>query len=90
MTPDGRPAAPDRWAEARQYLRNDATEALATFRARREALVAHLRALTPEQWQRGGTHSRRGRLTVADFVTDMLRHDEVHRDQLRRALIGEP
>ena len=32
LEPDGQPAAPDRWAEDRQYLRNDAAEALATFR----------------------------------------------------------
>jgi DinB superfamily len=29
---DGHPAAPDRGAEDRQYLRNDAVEALGTFR----------------------------------------------------------
>ena len=46
LTPDGQPAAPARWAEDRQYLRNDAAEALATFRMRREDTLAHLRSLT--------------------------------------------
>jgi len=30
------PATPDRWAEERQYLRNDVASALAAFRKRRE------------------------------------------------------
>ena len=41
LTPDGQPAAPDRWAEDRQYLRNDAAEALGAFRRRREETLAH-------------------------------------------------
>jgi len=88
LKPDGQAAAPDRWAEDRQYLRNDAAEALATFRRLREGTLAHLAALSPEQWHRGGVHPRRGRLTVEDFVTDMAWHDDNHLDQLRRALAG--
>ena len=32
LKPDGQAAAPERWAEDRQYLRNDVGEALAAFR----------------------------------------------------------
>ena len=80
---------PDRWAEDRQYLRNDAAQALATFRARRDGLLDHLRALTPAQWQRGGIHPVRGRMTVDDFATMIAWHDDNHLDQLRRALVGK-
>jgi DinB family protein len=80
---------PDRWAEDRQYLRNDAAHALATFRKRREGLLAHLQALTPTQWQRGGIHPVRGRMTVEDFATMIAWHDDNHLDQLRRALVGK-
>ncbi len=83
---DGQPAAPDRWAEDRQYLRNDTGEALFAFRRRRAETLAHLAALSAEQWQRGGIHPRRGRMTVGDFVTEMAWHDDNHLDQLRRAL----
>jgi DinB superfamily len=86
LKPDGQAAAPERWAEDRQYLRNDVGEALAAFRRRREETLAHLAALAPEQWRRGGIHPRRGRLTVADLVSDLARHDDNHLDQLRRAL----
>ncbi len=83
------PADPDRWAEERQYLRNDPVEALHAFRRRREESLAYLRGLSPQQWQRGGVHPTRGRMTVGDFVTLMAWHDENHLDQLKRALRGE-
>lgn len=83
------PADPDRWAEERQYLRNDAVEALHAFRRRRDESLAYLRGLSPQQWQRGGVHPTRGRMTVGDFVTLIAWHDENHLDQLKRALRGE-
>jgi hypothetical protein len=81
---------PDRWAEERQYLRNEAQEALRAFRKRREETVALLRKLTPEELQRGGVHATRGRITIDDFLTLMAWHDDNHLDQLRRALDGKP
>ena len=89
LKPDGQAAAPERWVEDRQYLRNHAGEALDAFRRRREETVEHLHALSPEQWQRGGLHPRQGRMTSGDFVTAMAWHDDNHLDQLRRALDGK-
>jgi hypothetical protein len=80
---------PDRWAEERQYLRNDAGDALTAFRKRRAETLAFLTKLTPEQWQRGGVHATRGRIMVGDFVTLMAWHDDNHLDQLKRALEGK-
>jgi len=51
-------------------------------------LLAHLASLSPQQWQRGGIHPTRGRMTVEDFVTTIAWHDDNHLDQLRRALDG--
>jgi len=82
------PSMPDRWAEERQYLRNDAQQALVHFRRRREETLALLRTLTPEQWKRGAVHATRGRRTADDFVTLMAWHDDNHLDQLARALEG--
>ena len=82
------PSTPDRWAEERQYLRNDVGEALSSFRKRRGDTLAFLRKLTPEQWNRAGLHPRRGRMTFEDFLTLIAWHDENHLDQLRRALDG--
>ena len=79
----------DRLAEDRQYLRNDAGEAVAAFRRRREETLAYLKGLTPAQWQRAGMHPVRGRFSMEDFVTLMTWHDDNHLDQLRRALEGK-
>jgi uncharacterized damage-inducible protein DinB len=84
------PVEPDRWAADRQYLRSDAADALAAFRRRREETLQFLRGLTPEQWDRGGIHATRGRMTLKDFVPFMAGHDDNHLDQLRRALKGQP
>jgi hypothetical protein len=79
---------PDRWAEERQYLRNDAIEALAAFRKRREETLTFMRRLSPADWNRGGIHAVRGRLTLDAFATLMAWHDDNHLDQLKRALEG--
>lgn len=79
----------DRWAEERQYLRNDASEALAAFRKRREETLATLAKLTPAQWDKGGVHPVRGRMTIDTFLTLMAWHDDNHLDQLKRALEGK-
>ena len=83
------PTTPDRWAEERQYLRNDAQQALGAFRTRRDESLDLLRTLTPEQWKRAGVHATRGRVTIDDFVTLMAWHDDNHLDQLKRALEGK-
>jgi uncharacterized damage-inducible protein DinB len=84
------PVEPDRWAVDRQYQRNDVQEALAAFRTRREETLRFLRGLKPEQWERGGIHATRGKMTLKDFVELMAWHDDNHLDQLKRALDGKP
>jgi DinB superfamily len=84
------PVEPDRWAAERQYLRNDGREALEAFRRRRDESLRFLRELRPEQWERGGLHATRGRMTIRDFVELMAWHDDNHLDQLKRALAGKP
>lgn len=84
------PLDPDRWAEERQYRRSDAGEALAAFQRRRAEVLTLLRSLSPPEWQRGGTHLRRGRQTLAEWVASLAAHDDNHLDQLRRALEGRP
>jgi DinB family protein len=84
----GHPLDPERWAEERQYLRNDTGEALAAFRRRRAEVLVLLRSLSPTEWRRGGVHLSRGRLTLADWVARLATHDDNHVAQLRRALQG--
>ena len=84
----GMPLNPDRWAEERQYLRNDTALALSAFCNRREETLALLRKLSPAQWQRGSTHVTLGRMTFEDWVALMAAHDDKHLGQLKRALEG--
>ena len=88
--PIGHPLDPERWAEERQYSRNDTQEALAAFARRRAEVLTLLRPLSPVEWQRAGIHLRRGRLTLGDWVASLAAHDENHLDQLHRALDGRP
>jgi uncharacterized damage-inducible protein DinB len=81
-------ASADRWAQERQYLRNDVTEALAAFRKRREETLAFLRGLKGDQWKRAGIHATRGRMSVDDLLSFIAWHDDNHLDQLKRALDG--
>ena len=79
---------PDRWAQERQYLRNDVMDALAAFRKRREETLAFFRGLKADHWKRGGIHATRGRMTLDDFLALIAWHDDNHLDQLKRALDG--
>ena len=83
------PADPDRWAVDRQYLRCDAGEAIEAFRKRRAENLDVFRKLAPDQWSRGGTHPTRGKMTFESFLNLMCYHDDVHLDQLKRALEGK-
>ncbi len=88
--PVAHPLDPDRWADDRLYSRDDPGHALTGFRRQRRDTLALLTSLSDEQWLRGGIHSRRGRLTLADWVASLASHDDNHVDQLRRALDGRP
>jgi len=82
---------PDRWADERQYLTNDAAVALAAFVRRRRETLEFLRQLEPDAWARAGVHvDSRGRRTINEFLSVMAWHDDNHLDQLRRALDGRP
>ncbi len=83
------PADADRWAEERQYLRNDTEEALSAFRRRRSDTVTFLRGLRPEQWNRTGIHASRGRDSLRGFAGSIPKHDVNHLEQLKRALDGK-
>jgi hypothetical protein len=84
----GHPLDPDRWATERQYIRNDAHEALAALQRRRTEVLTLLSALSPTEWQRGGIHASRGRRTLVEWVASLAAHDDNHLDQLRRAIEG--
>ena len=77
-----------RLADERQYLRNDAVEALAAFRRRRAEALERFGTLTPAQWDKGGLHPALGRITIDGVLSVIAWHDDNHLEQLSRALQG--
>src|SRR5262245_62467715 len=80
---------PDRWAQERQYLRNDAAEALVAFRLRRREALDLFKRLSPTELQRTCIHPHFGRITIDQIIGLLAWHDDNHLDQLKRALEGK-
>ncbi|MGA8867402.1 MAG: DinB family protein [Candidatus Sulfotelmatobacter sp.] len=74
------------WARVGDYASWKPREALTMFRLLREANLRMFSHLTPEQWQRHGVHSERGKLTVRDLCIHMAAHDINHIEQVRKIL----
>ena len=70
----------DKWAE--RYDRMSVATALAMQRGLREGNLALYRSLTPEEWQRFGIHSERGKETVERVVRLAAGHDLNHIQQI--------
>lgn len=79
----------DSWAVALHYDKRDARESLAQFRANREANLALLKSLTPEQWKQHGMHAERGAETIEHIVGMMAGHDLNHLGQVERLVAAK-
>ena len=55
------------------------------MRAVRAASLALLEALTPDEWERTGTHSESGPYSVDRWLEIYARHPHEHAEQIRRA-----
>ena len=87
---ESHPLDQERWAEERQYARNDGRDALRAFRRRRGDVLRVLGGLSDADWRRVGIHPAHGRLTLAEWVARLADHDDNHVAQLVRALEGRP
>ena len=76
----------DAWLAALHYEKRDMKKCFSEFRAFREANVALLKTLAPEQWKICGTHKVRGRETMKTVVTMFAGHDINHFQQIERIL----
>jgi hypothetical protein len=80
------PQLPDfdggRLAEERRYRSRPLADGIAAFRSARRANLSRLRALTAEQWLRGGTQEGVGRLSLCDLPAMMAEHDAAHREEI--------
>ena len=74
----------DSWAAAGHYEKRDARKSAEQFRVVREANLALLKSLAPEQWKHHGMHSERGIETVEHIVRMIAGHDINHAKQVER------
>jgi hypothetical protein len=80
----------DAWVTALHYDQRDLGTSLEQYRVLREANLALLKALSPEQWKLHGIHSERGVETVETIVRMFAGHDLNHFQQIELILaVGE-
>src|SRR5262249_26055627 len=77
---------PDAWAAAGHYPKRDVRKSLETFRVMREANLAMLKTLTPDQWKHFGVHAERGEESIERLVGMMAGHDINHTEQIEQIL----
>jgi hypothetical protein len=79
----------DRWVSSGHYDQRNPRQSVEQFRTLREANLALLKSLTPEQWKHHGVHAERGVETI-DRITHMFAgHDLNHLQQIERILAKE-
>jgi hypothetical protein len=76
----------DKWVITLHYDKRDPRKSLEQFRALREANLAMLKTLSPEQWKHHGLHSERGEESVETIVHMFAGHDINHIQQIERIL----
>jgi hypothetical protein len=77
------------WLEAGRYGKRDARQCLGVFRGVREANLALMKSLTPEQWKHHGMHPERGEETIERILHMMAGHDLNHLGQIERILASK-
>jgi DinB family protein len=74
------------WVEAGQYAKKDPRTSVAQFRAFRDANLALMKSLKPEQWKLHGLHAERGEESVERLSQLMAGHDINHLRQIQGIL----
>ena len=76
----------DSWVTSGHYEKRDPRKSVEQFRVLREANLALLKSLTPEQWKHFGMHSERGQETIETVVLMFAGHDINHLKQIEQIL----
>jgi len=79
----------DAWVTSGHYNKRDPRKSVEQFRAVREANLALLKSLTPEQWKHYGMHSERGQESIEHIVRMFAGHDVNHLRQIEGILAGK-
>ena len=76
----------DAWVISGHYSKRDPRKSVEQFRVVREANLALLKSLTPEQWKHYGMHSERGQESIEHIVRMFAGHDLNHLQQIEAIL----
>ena len=76
----------DSWAGSGHYDKRDPRKSVEQFRVLREANLALLKSLMPEQWQHYGMHSERGQESIEKIARLCAGHDINHLQQIEKIL----
>ena len=76
----------DSWVISGHYEKRDPRKSVEQFRVSREANLALLKSLKPEQWKHYGMHSERGQESIEHVVRMFAGHDINHLQQIERIL----
>jgi uncharacterized damage-inducible protein DinB len=76
----------DVWVASGHYDKRDPRESVELHRALRDANLALLKSLTPEQWKEYGQHAERGQESIEHIVRMIAGHDNNHLQQIERIL----
>jgi hypothetical protein len=79
----------DSWVMSGHYEKRNPNKSLEQFRAVREANLALLKSLTPDQWKHYGMHSERGQETIEHIVRMFAGHDINHLKQIEGISTGK-
>ena len=76
----------DAWVTAGHYNNRDPRKSVEQHRVVREANLALLKSLSPDQWKHFGQHAERGQESIERIVRMMAGHDTNHMHQIERIL----
>jgi DinB superfamily len=79
----------DRWVTALHYDKRNLQKPFEQYRALREANLALLKSLTPEQWKHHGIHNERSAETIETIVRMFAGHDLNHFQQIERIVAAK-
>jgi len=79
----------DAWVTALHYDKRDPKSSFEQYRALREANLALLKSLTPDQWKHQGMHSERGAESIETIVRMTAGHDINHFQQVESILAAK-
>lgn len=76
----------DKWVTSGHYDKRDPQKSVELFRVLRDANLALLESLKPEQWKQYGMHSERGKESIKHIVRMFAGHDVNHLRQIEKIL----